>query len=53
MYPAGQSVQVEDPELDEYVPTGQFWHAAIEFYPVNGLKVLFQFFFSLKLNIML
>ena len=60
MYPTPQSVQAEDPGLDEYLPAGQsehadapgldeylpawqFWHAAIEFYPVNGLKVLFQF----------
>ena len=41
--PVGQSVHADAPELDEYLPAWQFWHAAIEFYPVNGLKVLFFF----------
>ena len=43
MYPASQFVQSEAPGLDEYLPVGQFWHAALEVDPVDGLKVLFEF----------
>ena len=49
MYPAGQSVHTDAPE-DEYLPAGQFWHADIEFDPVDGLKVLFEFNFFHKIK---
>ena len=39
-YPTPHFMHEEAAKISEYLPNGQFKHAAIEVYPVKSLKVL-------------